>query len=102
MNPQARFPYILRVASIFIVVVLMVVTLYYLKVVLVPLLFSIIFAVMLFPFFPQAGKMGSREGPRCFYNRFYYNSLIRVSGVFDIYTAEHFFWPDASTFRKAE
>lgn len=66
MNPQARFPYILRVASIFIVVVLMVVTLYYLKVVLVPLLFSIIFAVMLFPFSLRLEKWGVAKGLAAF------------------------------------
>ena len=66
MNPQARFPYILRVASIFIVMVLLVVTLYYLKVVLVPILFSVIFAVMLFPFAMKLERLGVSKGLAAF------------------------------------
>lgn len=53
-----KLPYIVRLASIFIVIVLMFVTLYYLSVVFVPLLFSIIFAVMLFPFATKFEKWG--------------------------------------------
>lgn len=66
MNQQARFPYILRTASIFIVLVLLVVTLYYLKVVLVPILFSVIFAVMLFPFSLRLEKWGFAKGLAAF------------------------------------
>ena len=66
MNQQARFPYILRVASIFIVLVLTVITLYYLKVVLVPLLFSILFAVMLFPFSLRLERIGFAKGLAAF------------------------------------
>ncbi|HEX6192052.1 MAG TPA: AI-2E family transporter [Chitinophagaceae bacterium] len=66
MNQQARFPYILRVASIFIVLVLSVMTLYYLKVVLVPILFSILFAVMLFPFSLRLERIGFAKGLAAF------------------------------------
>jgi len=66
MNQQARFPYILRVASIFIVLVLTVITLYFLKVVLVPILFSILFAVMLFPFSLRLERMGFAKGLAAF------------------------------------
>ena len=43
---HTRLPYIVRIAAILIVLVLLVTVLYYLKIVLVPLLFSIIFAVI--------------------------------------------------------
>jgi predicted PurR-regulated permease PerM len=46
---EIRIPYILRLASILLTLVLVVVMLYYLKVVMVPLFFSIIFAIMLYP-----------------------------------------------------
>jgi predicted PurR-regulated permease PerM len=62
MNSQARFPYVLRLACIFIVIVLLVTTLYYAKVVLVPMLFAIIFAVMLFPFSIRLEKWGFGKG----------------------------------------
>lgn len=46
---EIRIPYILRLASILLTLVLVVMMLYYLKVVMVPLFFSIIFAIMLYP-----------------------------------------------------
>ncbi|HEX7904152.1 MAG TPA: AI-2E family transporter [Chitinophagaceae bacterium] len=66
MTPQARYPYILRIASIFVTIVLLVVMLYYLKVVLVPILFSIIFAVMLFPFSLRLERWGFKKGLSAF------------------------------------
>jgi predicted PurR-regulated permease PerM len=61
MNNEQRSPYIVRLASILIVVVLLVISLYYSKAVLVPMLFSIIFAVMLFPFCIRLEKLGFRK-----------------------------------------
>jgi len=66
MNNEQRSPHILRLASILIVVVLLVISLYYSKAVLVPMLFSIIFAVMLFPFSIRLEKMGFGKGLAAF------------------------------------
>lgn len=57
-----RFPYVLRLAAILISLSLIVVILFYLKVVLVPLLFSVIFSVMLFPFSLRFEKWGISKG----------------------------------------
>ena len=70
MNQQARFPYILRLACIFIVLVLLVTILYYLKVVMVPILFSILFAVMLYPFSLRLEKWGFAKGLAAFISVF--------------------------------
>ena len=66
MISPARFPYILRVASIFVVLVFSVLTLYYMKIVMVPILFSILFAVMLFPFCLRLEKIGLAKGLAAF------------------------------------
>jgi len=66
MNNEPRSPYILRLACIFLVIVLLVTSLYYLKAVLVPMLFSIIFAVMLFPFSIRLEKWGLGKGMAAF------------------------------------
>src|SRR5687767_14381782 len=63
---QNRLPYIVRLAVILIVLVLLVTVLYYLKIVLVPLLFSIIFAVMLYPFAIRLEKWGFAKGLAAF------------------------------------
>ena len=63
---KIRLPYILRLATIFIALVLLVATLYYLRVVFVPLLFSIIFAVMLYPFSLKFEKWGLGKGLAAF------------------------------------
>jgi len=62
MNNEPRSSYIFRLACIFIVIVLLVTCLYYLKAVLVPMLFAIIFAVMLFPFCIRLEKWGFGKG----------------------------------------
>ena len=62
MSNEPRPPYIFRLACIFIVIVLLVTSLYYLKAVLVPMLFSIIFAVMLFPSCIRLEKLGFGKG----------------------------------------
>lgn len=59
---QNRSPYVIRLASILIVVFLITAALYYMKVVFVPLLFSIIFAVMLYPFCLRFEKLGFSKG----------------------------------------
>src|SRR5438045_3897823 len=66
MNNEQRSPYVLRLASILIVIVLLVISLYYSKAVLVPMLFSIIFAVMLFPFSIRLEKWGLGKGLAAF------------------------------------
>jgi predicted PurR-regulated permease PerM len=75
MNNEPRFPYILRLACIFIVIVLLVTSLYYLKAVLVPMLFAIIFAVMLFPFCIRLEKLGFGKGLASF-------STVFITAVF--------------------
>jgi predicted PurR-regulated permease PerM len=62
MNNEPRSPHIFRLTCIFIVIVLIVTSLYYLKIVLVPMLFAIIFAVMLFPFCIRLEKLGFGKG----------------------------------------
>ncbi|HET9826855.1 MAG TPA: AI-2E family transporter [Chitinophagaceae bacterium] len=59
---ENRSPYILRLASILIVLFLITAALFYMKVVFVPLLFSIIFAVMLYPFSQRFEKFGLSKG----------------------------------------
>lgn len=66
MNQQERFPYMLRLAAVFITLVLLVTTLYYLKAVLVPILFSVLFAVMLFPFALRLERWGFPKGLAAF------------------------------------
>jgi len=63
---QNRFPYVLRLASILIALFLITAALYYMKVVFVPLLFSIIFAVMLYPFCQRFEKFGLSKGLSAF------------------------------------
>jgi len=59
---QNSSPYVVRLASILIVLFLIVAALYYMKVVFVPFLFSIIFAVMLYPFCSRLERMGLSKG----------------------------------------
>lgn len=73
---QTRLPYIVRLAAILIVLVLLVTVLYYLKIVLVPLLFSIIFAVMLYPFAIRLEKWGFAKGLAAFVTVFIMSVLL--------------------------
>src|SRR5437762_733517 len=57
-----EFPYVVRLAAILVSLFIIVTVLYYLKIVLVPLLFSVIFAVMLFPFGIRFEKWGFSKG----------------------------------------
>lgn len=63
---QIRNPYIMRVAAMLISSILIVFALYYLKVLIVPLLFAIIFAVMIFPFSFKLEKWGFSKGMAAF------------------------------------
>jgi predicted PurR-regulated permease PerM len=67
---QVQQPYIYRLAAIFIVLILVVFALYHLKVVVVPLLFSTIFAVMVFPFCTRLEKWGFSKGLAAFISVF--------------------------------
>jgi predicted PurR-regulated permease PerM len=62
MTREIRIPYILRLAAILISLVLTVMMLYYLKIVMVPLFFSIIFAIMLYPVCIRLEKWGMARG----------------------------------------
>ena len=57
-----EFPYVIRLAAILISLFLIAAVLYYTKVVVVPLLFSVIFSVMLFPFSLRLEKWGFSKG----------------------------------------
>lgn len=57
-----RFPYIIRLAACLLVLVLTVLIFYHLKVVLVPLLFSIIVAILLYPACLRVEKWGASRG----------------------------------------
>lgn len=70
MLRENRFPYILRLASILLTLVLLVTILYYLKSVMVPLLFSIIIAIMLFPICTMLEKWGASRGVSSFISVF--------------------------------
>jgi len=59
-------PYIIRLAAMLISALLIVVGLYCLKIVLIPLLFAIIFAVMIFPFSLRLEKWGFHKGVAAF------------------------------------
>ena len=67
---EIRNPYILRLASILLTLVLVVMMLYYLKVVMVPLFFSIIFAIMLYPVCFRLEKWGVARGLSSFFTVF--------------------------------
>jgi predicted PurR-regulated permease PerM len=75
---QITQPYIVRVAAALITVILTVFALYYLKVVLVPLLFSIIFAVMIFPFCHRLEKWGFSRGFAAFTSVFFFTVLLGI------------------------
>src|SRR5215510_3972995 len=77
---QNRFPYILRLASILISLFLITVALYYMKVVFVPLLFSVIFAVMLYPFCQRLETIGSSKGLAAFVSVFFATLCLALLG----------------------
>jgi predicted PurR-regulated permease PerM len=59
-------PYIIRLAAVLISITLIVIMLYYLKAVIIPLLFAVIFAVMLLPFCMRLEKWGFSKGLAAF------------------------------------
>jgi predicted PurR-regulated permease PerM len=69
-------PYIVRLAAILIAVSLIVLAFYHLKVVLVPLLFSIIFAVMVFPFCLRLEKWGFSKGFAAFFAVLFFTAIM--------------------------
>jgi predicted PurR-regulated permease PerM len=73
---QIPQPYIVRLAAILVVASLIVLALYHLKVVMVPLLFSIIFAVMLFPFCQRLEKWGVTKGLASFLSVFFFTAFL--------------------------
>lgn len=73
-------PYILRLAAILITVFLAVLALFYLKALLVPLLFSIIFAEMIFPFCRRFEKWGFSKGFAAFLSVFLFTALLGLLG----------------------
>jgi len=79
MNP-IRQPYILRLAAILIASTLIVLALYQLKVVIIPILFSIIFAVMIFPFCIRLEKWGFSKGMAAFTTVFIATSIAGLLG----------------------
>ena len=75
---QNHPPYIVRLAAILIVVSLTIAGLYYLKVVLVPLLFSVVFAVMIFPFCLQLEKWRFSKGLAAFTSVLLFTGLLFI------------------------
>lgn len=77
---QFHQPYILRLASILVSIILIVLALYHLKVVIVPLLFSIIFAVMIFPFCIKLEKWRFSKGFAAFTTVFIATLILGLLG----------------------
>ena len=75
---QIPQPYIVRLAAILVSITLIVLALYHLKVVLVPVLFSIIFAVMMFPFCTRFEKWGISKGTAAFLAVFFFTALLSI------------------------
>jgi len=77
---QIRQPYILRLAAILISTVLIALALYHLKIVIVPLLFAIIFSVMIFPFCLWLEKRGFSKGFAAFTAVLIFTMVLAVIG----------------------
>jgi predicted PurR-regulated permease PerM len=77
---QFHQPYILRLAAILISCILTALALYHLKVVIVPLLFSIIFAVMIFPFCIKLEKWRFSKGFAAFTTVFIATLILGLLG----------------------
>src|ERR1043165_4819532 len=75
-----RQTYILHLAAILVASTLIVLALYQLKVVIVPLLFSIIFAVMVFPFCMKLEKWGFSKGIAAFTTVFIATLILGLLG----------------------
>jgi predicted PurR-regulated permease PerM len=75
---QVPQPYIIRLAATLISVFLMVLAFYYLKIVLVPLLFAIIFTVMIFPFCLRLEKWGVPKGVASFISVFLFTIVVAL------------------------
>ena len=75
---QIPQPYIIRLAAVLISVSLAVLALYHLKIVLVPLLFAIIFAVMVFPFCRRFEKWGLSKGFASFLSVLFFTAVLSM------------------------
>lgn len=73
---ERRYPYILRLAATLLSLVLIVAVAYYLKVVLVPLFFSIIFAIMLYPVCLRLEKWGAPRSISSFVTVFVFTIIL--------------------------
>ena len=82
---QIPQPYVVRLAATLIAVLLIVLALYFLKIVIVPLLFSIIFAVMIFPFCLRLEKWGIPKGIAAFLSVFFFTGILAIL-AYIIYT----------------
>ena len=71
-------PYIIRLAAMLISAILIVVGLYCLRIVLIPLLFAIIFAVMIFPFSLRLEKWGLAKGIAAFASVFVFTMVLGI------------------------
>lgn len=77
---QIRYPYILRLAAILISSIFVSFALYHLKVVIIPILFSIIFSVMIFPFCIKLERWGFSKGMAAFTSVFIFTMILGVIG----------------------
>jgi putative heme transporter len=71
-------PYAIRLAAMLISALLIVVALYCLRIVLIPLLFAIIFAVMIFPFSLRLEKWGLPKGIAAFASVFLFTMVLGI------------------------
>lgn len=75
---QVSEPNIIRLASVLITIAVTVLMLFYLQVVLVPILFSIIFAVMISPFCLRFEKWGLSKGFSAFLSVFLFTLILSI------------------------
>ncbi|HET6993356.1 MAG TPA: AI-2E family transporter, partial [Chitinophagaceae bacterium] len=75
---QVPQPYVVRLAATLVSVFLIVLALYYLKVVMVPLLFSVILAVMIFPFSVRLEKWGVSKGFAAFFSVLLFTFMLGI------------------------
>lgn len=77
---QVPQPYIVRLAAILVSIFLIISAFYYMKVVLIPLLFSIILAVIIFPFCLRMEKWGFSKGLAAFLMVILFTGILVVLG----------------------
>ena len=84
MSQTTNTPQIIRTACNLIIVILIVVMAYYLKIIIVPLLFSLIFAVMLYPMCKRFEYIGMSKGVSAFTAVFLTSILLGI-GLYFVY-----------------